>query len=444
MLFMAANIILRGRVYYFYVRIPKYLVSAYGRERVSESLHTGDVEVAKVRARKLRIELDKELDRLKAVPRSDDNYVGSVLSLSDDDIERLCERYRVKVLVDDELERIQGRTRDDRLLNIDLVAGYLPTLRDNYAEGNLKDVHSSMRDFLAEVKLRLPTHSPSYVRLARRFQQAEIEVFEALLQRHNGVMIPVPLVATDTLTIDGIYVHWLPHKPNRPPSTPVAFRKVFDEFKATCTAPSARLVKKADAAAFRNHQLASGLVGPRTVKKKLTFLRAAFQLAVADALLEVNPFAGIKVSINEQDEIEEARTPFSTKDLQTIFTSVVYQPGYTVRDSIGYGAAYWLPLLALYTGARLEELAQLSTTHVLKDPDHGWHLQVRTIDRKNPNPLKEIVPGKKHLKTASSKRNVALHPALIEMGFLEYVKTQNGSLFPNLKANKHGVLSEVY
>jgi uncharacterized protein (DUF2141 family) len=54
-------------------------------------------------------------------------------------------------------------------------------MREAYASGDLTDVYPSLRTFLGEIKLKVHTQSPSYVGLARRFQQADIEVHEALL-----------------------------------------------------------------------------------------------------------------------------------------------------------------------------------------------------------------------------------------------------------------------
>ena len=81
---------------------------------------------------------------------------------------------------------------------------------------------------------------------------------------------------------------------------------------------------------------------------------------------------------------------------------------------------YWLPVLGLFTGARLNELCQLTVT------DIGKHDGVETIS---------ILDGEiaKRLKTTASRRIIPIHSKLIEMGLLTFVATiKEGRLFPEL------------
>jgi integrase len=94
-----------------------------------------------------------------------------------------------------------------------------------------------------------------------------------------------------------------------------------------------------------------------------------------------------------------------------------HEPGeYVIRDEY-----WWLPLLGLYQGARLEELCQLRGTDVLEDPESGiaflnFHAAMR-------------------LKRPSSRRQVPVHSAMTKLGFLEFA-TRAGSelLFPRMMA----------
>ena len=81
---------------------------------------------------------------------------------------------------------------------------------------------------------------------------------------------------------------------------------------------------------------------------------------------------------------------------------------------------YWLPILGLYTGCRANEVCQLHKDD-LKEQDGIWYLDI------NDN-------GKKSLKNRSSRRLVPLHSAIIESGFIEYVKGVNHHrIFPGCK-----------
>ena len=69
---------------------------------------------------------------------------------------------------------------------------------------------------------------------------------------------------------------------------------------------------------------------------------------------------------------------------------------------------FWLPLIALFTGARLNEICQLH----LEDIQQFHGIWVFDINNK----------GVKRLKTSSAVRRVPISQTLIEIGFLDYVE----------------------
>jgi site-specific recombinase XerD len=84
---------------------------------------------------------------------------------------------------------------------------------------------------------------------------------------------------------------------------------------------------------------------------------------------------------------------------------------------------YWLPLLGLYHGNRLEEFAQLHRSDV-RCEDGVWYMDINDDDQKQ-------------LKNDQSKRRVPVHPFVQELGFLEYVESvapePKGRIFPQLR-----------
>jgi integrase len=92
--------------------------------------------------------------------------------------------------------------------------------------------------------------------------------------------------------------------------------------------------------------------------------------------------------------------------------------------------------LALFTGARLEELAQLRVGDIVEVPlDGGEHPEERrawAIDI-NAGP-----DGKNRLKNKRAIRQIPIHPSLLELGLLSYVRTIDDPLsflFPKLTPN---------
>jgi integrase len=433
LLFMPSNITRRGTIYYFRARVPKDYVAAYGRTIVSLSLRTSDSKLALTRARERAIELERELQALReqASVRADFEPKGTLLHLADADIDALCARYRAAMLASDEVQRIKGLTPTQVEVDLDLYASALPSMRQAYAAGNLAPVVPNLQQFLNSIGVRVPRQSPAFNRLAARFQQTEIEVYDALLQRRHGVAVPIPVAPPDQMRLREVLDCWKSRSASRDPKTVRSFEQAFELFAAHCQVATARLIRKPDAVAFRNALLAGGKHSAVTISKLLSFLRAAFQAAVDDGLLELNPFDGVRVIVQETASVDKSRLPFSVEQLNRIFTGPIYRPDFVPRPSLGT-ACRWLPLLALFQGARLEELAQLEITDIGKDPKLGYFLRITNA-------------GDRRLKTASSRRDIPVHPMLVELGFIDYVgKCKPGRLFPALRKDKYGRLGTQY
>lgn len=114
---------------------------------------------------------------------------------------------------------------------------------------------------------------------------------------------------------------------------------------------------------------------------------------------------------------------FTEDDLLKIFDPRWYP---LENDTKEY-AKYWIPLLELYIGTRIGEICQLDVADVV-------------LDAKVPY-IKFYGDGDKSVKTTASWREVPVHPDLIELGFLDFVKKQVKKgyvkLFPTLKRDKN-------
>lgn len=103
----------------------------------------------------------------------------------------------------------------------------------------------------------------------------------------------------------------------------------------------------------------------KTLEKKGNLVGALFSVALKDELIDRNPFAGFDYSrfaAKEGIEDPDEREPFTLDQLRRIFSrdgglfSVTKKSG-----GGGYHARVWMPLVALYSGARLDELGSLQT-----------------------------------------------------------------------------------
>jgi integrase len=136
--------------------------------------------------------------------------------------------------------------------------------------------------------------------------------------------------------------------------------------------------------------------------------------------IERNPAEGMtRRRRGDADDVEKA---FTDEELQRLFG-----PEFAaLRER--KPEKYWVPLVGLFRGARVEEVAGLMAEDV-RQVEGAWAIEVR------PNELRK-------LKTAASRRMVPMHSELEALGFLGYVeergKRGGGPLFPELAAAKNG------
>lgn len=115
---------------------------------------------------------------------------------------------------------------------------------------------------------------------------------------------------------------------------------------------------------------------------------------------------------------DEAKQPFSAEDLEKLF----YSPDY-LNGTFKQPYYFWLPLLGLFTGARIEELCQLHLNDICQ-VDGVWCIDINDKEEKQ-------------IKTMAGKRIIPIHPEMIErLGFLSYVESLRSKgetrLFPEL------------
>ena len=164
---------------------------------------------------------------------------------------------------------------------------------------------------------------------------------------------------------------------------------------------------------FKDGLVKAGLSVSR-VNGHLTFAGAVFRFAKRHKMMTAdNPVEGQKLkTVVRADEQREA---FTGDDLKRLFSSPVYLSPENKPHRI------WLPLLGMFTGARLEELCQLYRDDV-REEQGIWVLD-----------LNESRPDQS-LKNDASRRLVPLHPLLIDRGFLRYVDSlpAGSRVFPEL------------
>lgn len=124
---------------------------------------------------------------------------------------------------------------------------------------------------------------------------------------------------------------------------------------------------------------------------------------------------GLKFKVPNLREGVERRA-FNQAEMQQIFDSEYYREArYNVPHQ------YWIPLIAAFTGARCNEIAQMSPFDVKQDTEGLWYFDITTT-----------ADDGKSLKNKASKRIVPLHDTLLAHGLVAYVEVQKAANAKNL------------
>lgn len=125
--------------------------------------------------------------------------------------------------------------------------------------------------------------------------------------------------------------------------------------------------------------------------------------AKAKKLITVNPYDASVIKENRHKDDSENYRSFSADELRTLFGSAAH------NDKSTYDTGeWWIPMVGLYSGARLAELVMLRTEDVVT---------VNGVDC-----LRVTSTSQRDLKNKWSKRDIPIHPKLIELGFMTFVE----------------------
>ena len=167
-------------------------------------------------------------------------------------------------------------------------------------------------------------------------------------------------------------------------------------------------------------------------------------VVLREEFLTKNHMRGLRLAdpVAKQDK----RHPFSDEQLRQMFTAPLYRGckndgnGYTTPgDARPKGTRFWIPLIGLYSGLRLNEICQLDTSDVRMVDD----VRCFVITEKS-----LVGSTDKSLKTRSSERIVPVHPKLLDLGLVAFVdersKRGDAKLFHDICPGGSGFRSTAF
>jgi integrase len=176
----------------------------------------------------------------------------------------------------------------------------------------------------------------------------------------------------------------------------------------------------------------------QTINSHLTKVATLFIWAVREEWIDKSPASGL--SINEA--AQSRREPFSVPQLQAMFAAPLFTgceddgPGYArVLTSRPRRSRFWVLLLSLYHGLRLNEACQLRPEDIVeRDGVPASFVRSANVSQR--------------VKSLAGTRIVPLHPEIISVGFLDFVaearSKQRERLFPELTLDARGYYSDAF
>lgn len=167
-----------------------------------------------------------------------------------------------------------------------------------------------------------------------------------------------------------------------------------------------------------------------TQHKHIMGLNAFFNWCVKLKAIRENPFHYVRTS-RYHEGVPKKRDIFSAQNLQSLFA-----PKHLANYMEPH--KYWVPLIALFTGMRVNEVSQLYVEDIQSDTEVDEDGVEHTIHYFDITPFRDG----QSVKTGYSVRRVPIHARLMELGFERYVADVRASgsthLFPGLAWEEGG------
>ncbi len=174
-------------------------------------------------------------------------------------------------------------------------------------------------------------------------------------------------------------------------------------------------------------QLESERMSPNTFNTYANLIGGLFKFAIAEDYIKENYFTNLRV----KKQVKKTRSAFTNEELSKFFnTDLFTQKKFPTK----WSWRFWVPIIMLYTGARVEEICQLYLDDIHEVSDvmcFDLRIKIDAVTREKSTSLKNN----------QSERFIPIHPKLKKIGLMKYIQwlkdTGEDRLFPTLK-NKDG------
>lgn len=471
-----SRIVLRGGVYQYRRRVPddvRALGGFQGREIFQISLRTGDVTEARARAVEQERSFERQCGLIRGAPSHQSSAINKepaegVVTLAY--LKSMRDQYVASALADDIDEALRARfdpalaeriaERDDHL------APASAALPDGRVVSHTSSEESYFRGRIAgdlqwiASKVNAAPGTIEHRQIEATLMEAEAAVLEHRRARRPGSMFGSGFVAADAVgprvrpeatwtlrTLSKKYLAAVPggasweHKVatavsafeqylgRQLPISEINRRHIREFVELLSTAPQRiaqrfpglSLVQAVEANQLRTKPFPT--ISPNTVRDHyFAVLRALFGYACGELdILPADPTE--RVRVRGAAKRSRRSTLFEMHELNALFAQPLFVGCQSAARTLVPGAfkvddhQFWTPLLMLFSGIRPSEIAQLAVSDVRLNISHPNISILTEYDEADPGERPYVLA----FKTENARRDVPLHPALLELGFAEYV-----------------------
>lgn len=426
--------------YYFRKVIPERLREAAGIREFKRSLGTSDAKIAKKKYAAVALEHDEFLERLHDKPAATSSPQGdqpaTLTRLSPADAHELAgDLYRwllaqhapdpapfesfSNIAPDGPWGRRSEPWSGQRYQLVQARRTRVPANGQQIVAGRVKEflagrhIELSGEDFAAFCEAARDAIDRALLSLQRQHRGED----GGDLAEHYPAPRPEAPRKRPKVKITDLIKAWETGRENVRQRTRDEFARRLQQFSEFLGHDDAQVVTGKDLRRWRDHLRTKGLKAKTINESCVAPVKAIFAAAEAEDVLTTNPLAGLRIALKEDKTKEKPRDDYEDGDAKKLLKSARKR-----TDSLR-----WITWIMAYTGARINETAQLRKEDVLKEKTIPF-LRFTSSDAEGHT-----------IKTSSSRRDVPIHKALVDEGFLSWVATRkDGWLFSDLPPGRYG------
>jgi hypothetical protein len=398
-------------VYYFREKVPADLRSTFGKVEVWRSLGTKDPVDVKSRHSEEKRKQAFVWQTLRAKPEPLRHKTGR--ALAGEESCRLNRTIEEEEVVEPEIwqEDLSPWERASAT-SAAMVRWY-----DNEADCLLPETSLATEDYsLARLIEEIHRVRERWAKFQHRQARGDIRPGPEAGRFADRPSYGITTSPSDKPTLTGIFALWeREHFANgKTKKTAADFRHKIDSLREFVGHDDAERVTPEDVVAWCDRRRFTDGLSARTLSNKyLVAVKTVFGLACQREALRTNPTKEYTIKVPKAQKLRPKG--FTDDEAAAILTAALAAPATEIRRPPHTKLAlWWLPWIAVYTGARVGELAQMRREDLVTE--HGV-LALR------------ITPEAGAVKSGNY-RLVPLHPHLIEQGLPEFIRSRpEGPLF---------------